>query len=985
MNEGSVMKKIGAIIANRQVLQLAVATLLLAVCTTAAVYAYHRYLRNVRVALVGFRDSDWGMWSSAAQGNSYYTLHRFDRDEIASAPLGNYHAVLIRAMGYRPPVEDLEALAAARAAGAKIVMLISTSETASDEENLEPEHRERIDAYLEHGGEDNVRGVLDYLARNLAGREVQVPPVVERPREGYFHLGDAVFATLEEYEAYLSAQRPRLMDADAPRVVLFGSFLDPLSLLERGPVDDLLNALEQRGVRVYPVFGREPFLQIEQIHPDLAIVFPHGRLLRGDEAPALLQRMGIPCLSALHLIVDRQQWQEDMRGMSAGLLSQSVTMPELDGVIEPLVISSMELNDQALSVRTTLPDRFDRYVNRVVNWLKLRRTPNDRKRVVIVYYKAPGASALAASGLEVAPSLYHTLARLRDEGYDLGEDFPSSPEALYELIQQRGRTVGQWAVGAYEQFLDEAEPELVPVEQYAGWFQDMLSPERQQDMIDRWGQIPGQHMVTQQDGRGYLAVSRIRFGNVVIMPQPTAGAIGGDDVATVHGTGEAPPHFYLGAYLWARHGFQADAIVHFGTHGSLEFTFGKSAALSGDCWPDILIGDLPHIYPYIINNVGEALVAKRRSYGVIVSHLTPPFTDAGLYGELERLHELVHEFDYSEDELLKHELRRSITDAVRQMDMTADLGLDAEALDDRLLDDEEIVLLHNCLHELKDQHIPDGLHVIGRPYEEDQIRNTAAGMLGSRGWETVQAVLAAEGEPLPDAAERQSDIMRQLLDSVREGEPSEIGGSDEEELARIWTPERVAMLLDVAEPEVADAFQQLLSAASENAAALEASPTAELDGLVTALAGGFIAPSSGADVLRNPQAAPTGRNLYSINAELTPSEEAWRVGVNMADSILAEHLEANGQYPRRVAFSLWGGEFIRSRGATIAQILHLIGVRPKRDGRGTVYDVEIIPAEELGRPRVDVVVQTTGQFRDAAASRIALIDKAVQMVAELPE
>ncbi len=318
------MKRIGAIIAKRQFLQLLVATVLLAICTTAAVYAYHRYLRNMRVALVGFRDSDWGMWSAAAEGNSYYTLHRFDRDEIASAPLGNYHAVLIRAMGYRPPPEDLEALAAARAAGAKIVMLMSTSETASDQENLEPEHRERIDAYLEHGGEDNVRGVLDYLARNLAGREVQVPPVVERPREGYFHLSDAVFATLEEYEAYLSAQRPRLMDADAPRVVLFGSFLDPLSLLERGPVDDLLNALEQRGVRVYPVFGREPFVQIERIQPDLAIVFPHGRLLRGDEAPALLQRMGIPCLSALHLIVARQQWQEDMRGMSAGLLSRII-------------------------------------------------------------------------------------------------------------------------------------------------------------------------------------------------------------------------------------------------------------------------------------------------------------------------------------------------------------------------------------------------------------------------------------------------------------------------------------------------------------------------------------------------------------------------------------------------------------------------------------------------------------------------------------
>jgi len=985
---------------KRQGLYLLTTIVLLILCTATALLAYQRYLRSMRVALINFRDSDWGTWCAAAR-DTRYTLHRYERDELSTAPLANYHAVLIRAMGYRPDDSDLAALAAARAAGVRIVMLNAISDVASREDNLEPERREVLDQYLKHGGEANLRGVLDYLAHELAGCDVVVLPVVERPQEGFFHLGESVFATLDEFETHLAAQRPGLMAAEAPRVALFGPSLDPLSALERGPVDDLLNALESRGVRVYPIFGRESLPHLEAVQPDLAIVFPHGRLARGEEGSQQLARLGIPCLSALHLIVDRQAWLDDMRGISAGLLSQSITMPELDGVIEPLAISAMEPNDEGLRVRTTLPGRFERYVDRVVRWLKLRRTPNAQKRVAIVYYKAPGASALAGSGLEVAPSLYHTLQRLRDEGYDLGDELPSSPEALYDLIQQRGRTVGQWAIGAYEQFLEEAQPEFVPVEQYAQWFQQSLSPQRRQDMIERWGAIPGQHLVAQRDSRDCLVVSRIRFGNVVILPQPTAGAIGGDEVATVHGTGEAPPHFYLGAYLWLQRGFQADAIIHFGTHGSLEFTFGKSAALSDDCWPDILIGDLPHIYPYVINNVGEALVAKRRSYGVIVSHLTPPFTGAGLYGELERLHELIHEFEYSEDAPLKHEVRRSITEAVRQLDMDADLGLVAEALDDRLLEDAEIVHLHGYLHQLKQSHIPDGLHVIGRPYSEDQIRDTAVAMLGSRGWETVQAVLESGEGRMPDAIERQGELMRELLDAVREGWTAAappLRGDDVEptepqllpETApvppqpnRVWTPQRLETLLARAEPAVAQAFQELLAAAAANAAALEASPAAELDGLVTALAGGFIAPSSGADVLRNPQAAPTGRNLYSISAELTPSEEAWRVGVNLVDGILAEHLAATGRYPRRVAFSLWGGEFIRTRGTTIAQILHLIGVRPKRDARGTMYDVEIVPAEELGRPRIDVVVQTSGQFRDAAASRIALIDKAVQMMAEL--
>ena len=230
-----------------------------------------------------------------------------------------------------------------------------------------------------------------------------------------------------------------------------------------------------------------------------------------------------------------------------------------------------------------------------------------------------------------------------------------------------------------------------------------------------------------------------------------------------------------------------------------------------------------------------------------------------------------------------------------------------------MLEEAQILTLHDYLHELKDRHIPDGLHVIGRPYCESQVRDTAAATLGSRGWETVQSLLAA---------------------------------------------------------------------AAEHAAALQASPQAELDGVVNALAGGYLAPSSGSDVLRNPSAAPTGRNLYSISAEQTPSEEAWRVGQQMARAILAQHVVQEGRYPRRVAVTLWGGEFIRTRGATLAQILYLMGARPQRDARGTVYDVEIIPAEELGRPRIDVVVQTSGQFRDAAASRVRLIDQAVQRIAD---
>ncbi len=399
---------------------------------------------------------------------------------------------------------------------------------------------------------------------------------------------------LSEFEAFLSRTNPNL-PADAPRVALLAGFADPQDRLNRAPVDALITQLEQGGARVYPVFGRqEAFRLLQDVKPDLVLTFPHGRLGTGDSGIELLKQLNCPIVSALPLLGNRDTWLADERGMEGGFLGQSITSPELgrDHRTGRRVLNGAERTKTQCphADRHTTPiagsTRFE--LAQASQEVQFRQETCDRLLQVTWY----GSSVSRRTGGR--PALWNTLKRLEADGYDLGNSVPESPDALFQLIQTKGRTIGQWALGSYEEFLKEAEPELIPAETYAAWFRQTLSPKRQKETLELWGDVPGDSMVTSVNGSPHLVISRIQLGKIVIMPQPTVGS-GDDDedeISSIHGTDQAAPHFYLGAYLWARYGFQADAIVHFGTHGSLEFTYGKSNCLSQDCWPQILIGDV---------------------------------------------------------------------------------------------------------------------------------------------------------------------------------------------------------------------------------------------------------------------------------------------------------------------------------------------------------------------------------------------------------
>lgn len=868
---------------------------------------------TLRLAFVGFSDADTLFWRETARGTNL-EIESFTKEDFIDAPLETFDFVALRAIGWKPTDADHERLARLMRA-TRVVGLPQTLDFAREATNVSLETTERLYEYSSFLCDENIRSAAAIIAeqsdapskrkiRNLKddGDEWTVADFVAPPKPGYFYWGARVDDSYEAFERRRDSEG-RSLPPDAPRVALFGSFLQPFKSMERGPQDELIRKLESRGFNVYPIYDLKKNKNLlTECKPDLAIYFPLGRVLPDGEAVELFNELDVPVLSAVTLTVNEEEWRNQPIGSTGSYYSLAVALPELDGVTNPIPIAVREPDENGFVTRRALSERIDLLVERCSKEIALRRKTNAEKKLAIFYYKAPGASALTAQSLEVVESLYNTLSRLRDAGYELGDEFPASSAELQARIEREGKTIGQWELGTLAKFIDEARPALVPANVYEGWLSRNASEQARKEIIDVWGPAPGKYMTADVGDIYGLLVPRIQFGNVVLIPQPTTDVLvdapyspQDDDFDAVHGKDKAPPHFYIAAYFWARESFDADVIVHFGTHGSLEFTKGKTAFLTESCYPDMLIGSVPHVYLYSINNIGEAFLAKRRTRATLISHLTPPFTKSELYSDLQTLDDKLHEYLETAESALKEEYRVSVVEMTLQSSLIDDLRAEPEfsAFDDptylanfiaerKTFSEKQIETLHKLLHRYENVTVTNGLHVLDRPWTDEQIEETA--------------------------------------------QQSSIG---EEEAAQ----------------------------------RLRASFTEELDQFMHALDSGYILPSTGGDFLVNPDSAPTGRNLAGLDVERLPTPESERVATKLTDELLDQYRATHdGSWPRRVACTLWGGETVRTQGAGIAQVLALLGVRIKRDSRGVASDLELIPSDELGRPRIDVLVQTSGQF-----------------------
>ena len=680
---------------------------------------YERHLAVTRVAFVNFPGFQLARIERARQSDAV----RIESLDLAALDrAADYPVVFVFGRGLQLDETQLGHLREAGRRGARLFVQGATN-PALDVTNLRGPQLDATNAYLEFGGAENYARLLNFSRVELDGKTLRSDPVqppVELSMDVLFHLDDDLtFETVDAFDAWYAGEG--LVKSARPTIALLTSVPGPFNA-NRDHVDAFIRSLEGRDWNVYPIASTEKRLDfLREIDPDLVVLMPHGRLTlgRADEAIAWLQERNIPMLTPLSVFENHEEWVSDQQGMAGSMLTMSVVLPELDGGIAPYAVAAQFTDADGYEIFDALPTRLETFTDLVERWLALKEKPNREKRVAIYYYKGPGKNAMTAGGMEVAPSLLNLLRSLRDAGYAV-EGLPETDDEFQDLIQRKGPVLGPYARGLFEEYVANGDPALVSAGDYAEWMAEDLEPAMREAVVQQYGPAPGEYMTVGEGDATALAVARVRFGNVVILPQPLPG-VGQDTFRLVHGAQKAPPHPYVASYLWTRNAFEADAVMHFGTHGSLEFTPWKQIALSAFDWADALVGGLPHVYVYVMSNVGEGIIAKRRSYAATVTHLTPPFMEGGLHEGLRPLQDALDRYRNAADGPVRMEHRKTIQRLATGANLHVDLGLDAGAE----WSADEMFRLSNHIETIEGEKVTQGLYTLGGPFSVDEVNSTA--------------------------------------------------------------------------------------------------------------------------------------------------------------------------------------------------------------------------------------------------------------------
>lgn len=947
---------------------------------------YNYFFAPTRVALVGFPPYQVANFVLSLEDK------RIEVDEIGSDEaqrLTGYDAILIFAPGFRPTEEQSIAFDRSADAGIPIYSTVSTSNTVQSR-NLSEVQQARLDTYYKNAMRANFRNMLLYLREEFDRTKLSRIPAdepIELPLDVFYHTEEGRFyETADALKAHLREEG--LYHEDAPNIALISGAGFPVEG-NRAHIDSLINIFTRRGMNVYPFTAKDGRVRmLRELKPDAVIYLPMGRYA-GDEGVKYFTESNTLCFAPLPIPKSREEWLDDPQGASGGYLTARVVLPEIDGALLPLVISTQQEAKDGIQVHYPDMERLNNFIDNAINYVSLRTKPNSEKRVGIYFFRGAGQNSLVATGLEVAQSMYNFLLRLKTEGYDVS-GLPATFETFNRMLHRQGAVWGSYSKGAIDEFLQNGSPEWVTVSEYESWVGEEIGPEKYKEVVSTHGKAPGDYLAGTYRDEPALAIACMKFGNVVVLPQPRAG-LDGDDFKMTHGTGAPPPHGYIVSYLWLRKKIGVDLLVHFGTHGSLEFTQGKQAALGHSDWADRLVGTTPHIYYYSISNVGEGIIAKRRLHATLVSYLTPPFMESRTREQYRDLLNALEEWRQSPDSH-KGKASLAVKKMVVRLGIHRDLQMDGDTA--RPYSEEEMTYIENFIEEVANEKMTGRLYTLGVPYAPQDIASTVIAMTADPIAHQLAHLALLDGSIDRKAYESTPYVTKHFLPKAKLFVQNSLSTSSisDESIMALANLRKSDLLrahrrdsLPEAETAWADAVLALYRSALsilEHKEALTASPEAEMKGLLGAMNGGYTPPSPGGDLVRSPNTVPTGRNLFSINAENTPTITAWNTGKALADATIDRYRQKYGEFPRKVSYTFWAGEFIESEGATIAQVLYMLGVEPVRDRMGRVTDLALIPSETLGRPRIDVVVQTSGQLRDLAASRLTLITKAVQMASE---
>ena len=785
--------------------------------------------------------------------------------------------------------------------------------------------------YYTEGDAENLKNLILFLLKNYAGvkRIKKVPKPKSQLSFGLYAPKEGFYKNFEEFKRKIryNEKQPTI------GLLLYGG----MHFNDTKPIADALYDYLKNDINIIPIFSKVEY-NIEAINKylkniDLLLNLQyfriHGGPYGGTPEPTyeFLQDVDVPVIIGLRAYdTDIEKWSESKQGINPLEIVLGVTLPELDGSIEPIFVAGLEsVKDPKLGkvkqIRV-LDDRIEKLGERIKKWLVLRSKPNSEKHLAIITYNyPPGEGNLANAGyLDVFKSLGIFLKNLKKSRYVV--DIPGD---IKELFLKNGMVNSP-------DYLQKSGMK-VHISEYLSWFKS-LSKTVQDVIIKHWGKPPGNIMVD----RDYILIPGIILGNIFLGIQPSRGVHEDPDKA-YHDKDLPPHHQYLAFYFYLEKQFNADAIVHFGMHGTLEFTKGKEVALSSECFPDILIGNLPHIYYYWVGNTSESTIAKRRSYALCISHKSPPMKSSGLYQDYIILEDLLNQYEEDKNKIT----REMIAETANKLHLPL-----------------KISELRKELYRMKRRLIPYGLHIIDRKSSNEELVDYLFGVLRiDREFPSILKLLAEErgidwakikGTKNADEIEIKT---KKIIENILAGKPPK------------WLPKGY------------ETFARDIINRSQK--------SFESYNLLHALEGKYILPSRGGDPIRDPEVYPSGRAMYAFDPRFIPTVAAEVRGIKAANLLIDTYLKKFGRYPESVGIILWGFETMKTGGDTIATILSLLGVRIKHKKNVWFKELEIIPLDELKRPRIDVVVNICGIFRDTFGIHIDLINRSFDAVSKQNE